>query len=124
MIQWDDLTKDLNINAFNAINGQNYAYKNNVTLNPGPAINVLGNPASFFSGTSDYGTNINDGRTRNVTRMFIYQALRAEANYSDAEAAAYGNTSADEFLILRGARVPALVGALPWGGTLKHRGRF
>ena len=115
MINWSELVTGLTVNSFVTINSKSYAYKNNVTLNPGPAINVIGNPASFFSGTANYNSNINDGRTRNATRMFIYQALNAESDYTSAQAIAYGNTSStDEFLIVRGTRSPALTGALTW----------
>ena len=114
MINWSDIVGSLSVNGFHTIGGKSFAYKNNVRLNAGPAINVVGNPATFFSGTTNYNSNINDGRTRNATRMFIYNALRAESDYTDAQAAAYGNTSStDEFLIYR-TTPGALVGSAPW----------
>ena len=114
MINWSAIVGSLTVNRFHTIGGKSFAYKNNVRLNAGPAINVVGNPASFFSGTTNFNSNINDGRTRNAARMFIYNALRAESDYTDAQAAAYGNTSStDEFLIYR-TTPGALVGSAPW----------
>lgn len=113
MVQWTDLVGSNTVNSFVTYNTLTYGYKNNVTLNTGPAINVLGNPAGFFSGNVPW-TNINDGRTRNATRMFIYNALLAESDYNDAQAAAYGDTTTDEFIIRRGTRPAALTGSGTW----------
>ena len=115
MVNWSDIVSGRTVNSFVTINSKSYAYKNNVTLNAGPAINVIGNPAAFFSGTAVLTSNINDGRTRNALRMFIYNALRADDDYTDAQAATYGNTaSTDEFLVIRTDGHAALTGSAPW----------
>ena len=115
MINWSELVTGLTVNSFVTINSKSYAYKNNVTLNAGPAINVAGNPAAFFSGTAVYSSNINDGRTRNALRMFIYNALNAESDYTAAQAAVYGNTSStDEFLVVRTSGNAPLTGSATW----------
>ena len=88
MVQWSDIVRGSTVGTFVTINSERFGYRNDIRPNTGPAINVIGNPTRFFS-ANGFEANIADGRTRNCMWMFIYNALRAESDYTDAQAAAW-----------------------------------
>ena len=88
MVQWSDIVTGSTVGTYVTINSETFGYRNDIRPNTGPAINIVGNPTRFFS-ANGFEANISDGRTRNAVWMFIYNALRAESDYTDAQAAAW-----------------------------------
>ena len=98
MVNWSDIVSGQTAGGFRTIDGTTYGYRNDIQVNEARGINIIGNPVYFFSTTP---TSITDGRSRNALRMFVYNALRAESDYTDAQAAAWGSATADELLYTR-----------------------
>ena len=119
MINWSSIVTGLTAGGYRTIDGTSYGYRNDIQVNESRGVNIVGNPTHFFSNNA-FGANIRDGRTRNALRAFIYNALRAESDYTDAQAASWGTATADEVLFLK-PTVTGVANLSPWpvhsGGT-------
>ena len=112
MVNWSDIVSGQTAGTFATIDGTTYGYRNDIQVNEARGVNIVGNPTRFFSNNA-FQANIADGRTRNALRVFIYNALRAESDYTDAQAAAWGSATADEVLFTK-QNVTGVAGFTAW----------
>ena len=97
MINWSEIVGSATAGNFVTLEGTQYGFRNDIEVSESRGINIIGNPTNFFSNNPG---SITDGRSRNALRMFIYNALRADSDYTDSQAAAWGSQTADEVLFI------------------------
>ena len=96
-IPWTDIVPAGTSVGFITRNTRTYGYRTDISpTGDSRGLNIVGNPAGFSASTAP-GTNINYGRARNALRQFVYEALRNESDYTDAQARAW----AGEIFFLR-----------------------
>ena len=87
MVNWSELS--LSGAGFKTINGVVYGYRTDISpAGDTRGLNIVGNPSGFSASVAP-NTNIAYGRARNALRQFVYEALRNEADYTDAQARAW-----------------------------------